>query len=233
VHQVGFNFNFNSSLLTITLHSSVITKLVYNDTKIQSASWRYNRVRLYFDSYKNIYKQFWFLWALNWQTTIRQAEECSVQKKFGNANSSHVDRKNDYVHPVTSESLLHVYKWCYDQSQLRPILPQNRHSSSEGHTCRPTEVTTTKSYTSLNTLKLCWMIDGGIWEDFINFTGTVYAKTAERRRMNCSSHFLSTVILPPLFPLLVYNDQLKALVSGQGYQYQYACKQIGGEDGML
>jgi hypothetical protein len=36
----------NSSLLTVTLHYTVITTLVYNDTKIQSLSWCYNRVRL-------------------------------------------------------------------------------------------------------------------------------------------------------------------------------------------
>jgi hypothetical protein len=37
----------NSSLLTVTLHSSVITTLVYNDRKnIQSLSWRYNRAWL-------------------------------------------------------------------------------------------------------------------------------------------------------------------------------------------
>ena len=34
----------NSSLLTITLYSSVITTLIY----VQSLSWRYRRVRLYF-----------------------------------------------------------------------------------------------------------------------------------------------------------------------------------------
>jgi hypothetical protein len=37
----------NSSLLTITLYSSVITTLVYNDTKYSGPSWRYNRVWLY------------------------------------------------------------------------------------------------------------------------------------------------------------------------------------------
>jgi hypothetical protein len=38
----------NSSLLTATLHSSVTTTLVYTTQNIQSLSWRYNRVRLYF-----------------------------------------------------------------------------------------------------------------------------------------------------------------------------------------
>jgi hypothetical protein len=44
-------YNDIDSLLTvnsnIVLFSSVITTLVYNDTNIQSLSWRYNRVQLY------------------------------------------------------------------------------------------------------------------------------------------------------------------------------------------
>jgi hypothetical protein len=52
VYNVRYSVvQINSSLLTITLYSSVRETPVYNDTKYQSLSWRYNRVRLYFNFY--------------------------------------------------------------------------------------------------------------------------------------------------------------------------------------
>jgi hypothetical protein len=44
----------NLSLLTKTVYSSVTTTLIYNDTNIQSLSWRYNGAHLYYSGDQNM-----------------------------------------------------------------------------------------------------------------------------------------------------------------------------------
>jgi len=55
----------NSSLLTVTSHSLVITSLFITNQIIQSLSWRYNRVRLYFKMWSSggvLGAQVWTFW---------------------------------------------------------------------------------------------------------------------------------------------------------------------------